>query len=122
MTDVSHWFGSDLTLGPTGDIAIATSSPYVEQRLVRRLLTAAQTYIQNLGYGAGLGSFVGEPSNAGLVAGVIKRQCRLEATVSSNPPPKVTIKPDATGNLTATVYYTEATTGLSQVATVPLGS
>jgi hypothetical protein len=121
MTDVSHWFGSDLTLGPTGDIAIATSSPYVEQRLVRRLLTAAQTYIQNISYGAGLGQFVGNPTNAGLVVGVIKRQCALESTISQSPPPVVAITGDATGNLTATVTYADAATGQTQVATVPLG-
>jgi hypothetical protein len=118
--DINHFFGSDIALGPTGDLSLVSGALYSEQRLVRRLLTAAGDYIQQIGYGAGLGAFVGQPGKAGVIAGVIKRQCGKEVTISQNPPPTVLIQPDATGNVTATITYTSAVTGLSAVATVPL--
>lgn len=54
MPDLSHQWGSDLLIGPTGDLATASGTELGQQRVLRRLLTNASDYIWHLGYGAGL--------------------------------------------------------------------
>ena len=45
MLDISHYWGEDLGIGPTGDLGLAAGSPQVQQRILRRLLTNPGDYI-----------------------------------------------------------------------------
>ncbi len=85
MADLAHYFGQDLSLGPTGDLALVSGSLAVEQRVLRRLLTAPGAYIWHVPYGAGLGALVGMPANARLITGLVRQQMGLEAAVAQNP-------------------------------------
>jgi hypothetical protein len=121
LADLTHWFGSDLSAGPTGDLALSSGVDETEQSLVRRLMTAAGTYIQNIGYGAGLGKFVGSPILRGQIIGVIKRQMKKETTILQNPPPVVTLTTDGNTVVTATIQYTSALTNQTQTLQFPVG-
>jgi len=45
MSDISHLWGNDLTIGPTGDLAVASNDGLTQQRVLRRLLTSVGDYI-----------------------------------------------------------------------------
>jgi hypothetical protein len=52
MYDIFHEWGSDLVVGSGGDLALATGSAIVSQRVRRRLLTNPGDYLWNLDKGA----------------------------------------------------------------------
>ena len=57
MSDISHQWGSDLSIGPTGDFALVSGAILGQQRVLRRLLTNPGDYIWHPDYGAGLAEF-----------------------------------------------------------------
>ena len=122
MTDIAHNFGSDLVLGPTGDLAGVSGATLTTQRVLRRLLTAPGSYIWNLSYGAGLPLMIGTPVNAARISAIALSQMALEAAVSQAPPPRVDVQADASGVVYLYVRYTDALTN-QQVGplTVPVG-
>ena len=120
MPDLFHVMGSDLTVSPTGDLALASGDAEVQQRILRRLLTNLTDYIWHLDYGAGLPGQVGAVADAGIIEGIIVSQMALEAAVVQSPAPGVALTQDPTGNITATVSYTSALTGLPQTLSVPV--
>jgi phage baseplate assembly protein W len=117
MPDISHTFGADLALSPTGDLAVEDGPPLTQQRLLRRLLTNPGDYIWQLDYGAGLGAMVGQPASSLRIQAIIRSQVWKEATVARNPVPVVTVTSDNAGTVTASVVYGDASTG----ETVALG-
>jgi hypothetical protein len=121
MTDIAHYFGNDLAVGATGDLALATGDIEVQQRVLRRLLTATGDYLWQLNYGAGLGAMVGRPMNAQRIAAIIRTQILQEATVAPQPPPTVDVTGGPDGTVTATVAYTDAPTGNPVLLTFPIG-
>src|SRR6185312_15376686 len=100
MALVCDWQG-DLTVGPSGDLNVASVPAELQQRIIRRLLTSPGEYIWHLDYGAGLGNFVGDPSSSISIEGVILDQLQQEWLVSSLPPPVV-----LTGRVSASSLYT----------------
>ena len=62
MYDIFHEWGADLAAGSSGDIALASGTDLISQRVCRRLLTNAGDYLWNLEYGAGLAQFIGQPA------------------------------------------------------------
>ncbi len=114
MADLSHIFGTDLTLSATGGLALATGAEQARQRVLRRLLTNPGDYIWHPAYGAGLGRFVGQPTNPARIRGVVLRQMRLEADVAQSPPPTVTVTPQGGGVVVLTIVYADAATGAAQ--------
>lgn len=121
MTDIYHAWGNDLALSPTGDLETATGSLVVQQRVLRRLLTALGDYIQHLDYGAGLGQFVGQPTNALIIRGLVLRQMKKEASVLQTPAPTVDVVPGTGGLVTLTIGYFDNGSAQQQVLNVPLG-
>lgn len=123
MADASHVFGSDIALGPTGDIAIVDGDSETQQRIIRRLLTVAGAYIQQLGYGAGIGARIGSPVNAAQLQGLIRKQMKQEASVAQSPPPTILVTSAPGGLFTITVGYTIAATGLPapKITLLPAG-
>jgi phage baseplate assembly protein W len=88
ITIVCDW-GGDLTVGPSGDIGVTQVQSNVRQRVIRRLLTNPGDYIWHTDYGAGLGSYVGEPYSPNFIEGAILNQLQLEALVAAIPAPTV---------------------------------
>jgi hypothetical protein len=73
-----------------------------------------------LGYGGGLGSMVGNPSDQPFIAAVVNSQMSKEDAVSHDPPPSVSINADAVGNVTVSIKYVDSGTG--QTNTVSIGA
>jgi hypothetical protein len=121
MADLWHQFGSDLLLGPTGDLATADGTTLTQQRVLRRLLTNLGDYIWQLSYGAGLAWFVGQPASVASIGGVIRAQMLREATVARTPEPTVAVQAGATGEVYVTVSYADAASGATQVLSFQLG-
>ena len=117
MSDISHQWGADLSIGPTGDIAVVTGSALGHQRVLRRLLTNLLDYIWQPNYGAGLAGFVGQPANGAQIRAVIRSQIFKEAVVATSPEPTigVTVNPGgAAGDIYVYITYADATTGTTQ--------
>lgn len=103
MTDTAHQWGSDLTLGPSGDIATVTGALLGQQRVLRRLLTNPGDYIWQLDYGAGLAQFIGQRANPSQIRAVIRSQIFKEAAVARQPEPVIDVQV-APGGAAGTVY------------------
>lgn len=116
MADLALEAGGDLTVGSTGDLALADGPVLTQQRVLRRLLTNQGDYIWQLGYGAGLGRFVGQPGAPAAIAGVTRSQLLQEAAIAPSPPPVVTAVAGNDGTVLTTLTYTDAAAG--QVSTV----
>jgi len=111
MADLALLFGGDLAVGPTGDIALVDNADLTQQRVIRRLLTNAGDYIWQLGYGAGLAQFVGQPGAPAVIAGVVRAQMLREAAVSTKPAPSVAVDAADDGSVNLTIKYADAQTG-----------
>ena len=118
MADASHQWGSDLVIGSTGDIGMATGPLLGQQRVLRRLLTNPGDYIWRLDYGAGLARFIGQPVNPLQIRAVIRSQIFKEAAVARQPEPLIDVQV-APGGASGTVYvyirYVDAETSQTQV-------
>jgi hypothetical protein len=118
VTDASHQWGADLTIGSTGDIGTAAGPLLGQQRVLRRLLTNPGDYIWQLGYGAGLARFIGQPVNPLQITAVIRSQIFKEASVARQPEPLIDVQ-IAPGGASGTVYvyirYVDADSGQTQV-------
>ncbi len=121
MADLAHQFGSDLVLGPTGDLAVVEGTALGQQRVLRRLLTNPRDYIWQLRYGAGLARFVGQPAAAARIGGVIRAQMRREAAVARTPEPMVDVQAGRAGEVYVSVRYADAISGATQVLSFQLG-
>jgi hypothetical protein len=117
MPDLDLLFGGDLSVGPTGDLALADGSTLTEQRLLRRLLTNSTDYIWQLTYGAGLGQFVGQPGTPAAIQAVARVQMLLESAVAQSPAPVVDASAAVDGTVTITIRYADAVTGQSNILT-----
>lgn len=122
MADAAHIYGSDLSVGPTGDIAMVTRSEQVRQRLIRRLETSPSDYIWHLDFGAGLPQFVGQPAQADAIAALIRNQLALEADVVQSPEPNVSVTDYHNGVVYVTIRYAEVSTGTVQTLVLPLSA
>ena len=118
MPDISHQWGSDLSLSPTGDLALADGPLLTRQRLLRRLLTNRGDYIWQLGYGAGLPGFVGQPANSSGIAALVRGQMFKEPGVATAPAPDIEVSPmigsGSTGGLALSLRYADADTSATQ--------
>ncbi len=103
MTDVSHQWGSDLTISSSGDIGTVTGPLLGQQRVLRRLLTNPGDYIWQLDYGAGLARFIGQPINPLQIRAVIRSQIFKEPMVARQPEPVIDVQV-APGGASGTVY------------------
>ena len=117
MADAFHQWGSDLMIGPSGDISVVSGPLLGQQRVLRRLLTNPGDYIWQIEYGAGLGRFIGQPTNALQIRAVVRSQIFKEATVARQPEPVIDVEV-APGGAAGTVYvsirYVDADTTETQ--------
>ncbi len=117
MPDLYHFWGNDLALSATGDLATADVPTVTQQRVLRRLLTNPGDNIWTLGYGAGLASYVGLPGATQAVQAAIHGQIFKEAAVAHTPEPIIDLQPDPNGSLYVHVRYADAQTGATQTLT-----
>ena len=125
MSDVDHQWGSDLSFGPSGDLAVVSGSAAGQERVLRRLLTNRLDYIWQPHYGAGLATFVGEPTDSVRIRSVIRSQIFNESVVARDPEPtiNVTVNPGGLmGDVYVQILYVDAGTGQTQVLSFFVGS
>ena len=122
MPDLFHLYGSDVAIGPGGDLATAASTSLGQQRVLRRLLTNPGDYLWNAGYGAGLAQFVGQPANAARIRSVIRSQIFQESAVARSPEPVIEVAADAAGTVTVQVRYADSSTGAAQLLSFSVGA
>lgn len=124
MPDLFHQWGSDLAIGPTGDLALADGSLLGQQRVLRRLLTNQGDYIWQLAYGAGLPQLVGQPASEARIGAAIRAQIFKETRVARVPEPVIDVRiaPDgAAGSVYVHVRYVDAPTGQTQILSFQVG-
>ncbi len=118
MGDTWHEWGSDLSVGPKGDLAIADGQTSGQQRILRRLLTNPGDYIWHLDYGGGLGAFVGQSTATSQIASVARTQMFLEQAVERTPEPQIivdTLGVAGGGSIFVQIQYTDVEKGDAQV-------
>ncbi len=123
MHDLSHQWGSDLTVDSTGDLTLVTGSSLGQQRVLRRLMTNPGDYIWHLDYGAGLAQFIGQPGNASRIEAVIRSQIFKESAVARTPEPTVSVRfpSGGTGSVYVQILYVDAPSGQTQVLSFSVG-
>lgn len=110
MADIKHTIGGDLTLSPTGDIALSDGAELGQERVLRRLLTNPADYIWHLAYGAGLPRFVGEVADKSRIIAVTRAQMYREGVVARTPAPNITVDVQMTGLVTLGIQYVDQAT------------
>ena len=86
-------------------------------------MTNPGDYIWQLGYGAGLAQFVGQPANALQIQAVIRSQIFKEAAVARTPEPDVAVQFDPSsgaGIIYVQIRYVDAPSGQTQVLSFPV--
>ena len=89
--------------------------------MLRRLLTNPGDYIWQLGYGAGLAKFVGQPTNALQIRAIIRSQIFQETAVARMPEPAIEVASDDSGATYVDIRYADAVTGQTQVLSFSVG-
>lgn len=117
MDDLYHYWGNDLQAGATGDLLPVAGATRGQQRILRRLLTNPGDYLWHGDYGAGLPAYIGEVVDTARIAGIVRSQLALEASVSQTPVPEITVAAIASppGAFSVTIHYTDAETNAAQV-------
>jgi hypothetical protein len=108
LVDLDHFWGADLTLGPTGDLNTVARTTRTLQRVLRRLLTNAGgqgDYIAHPEYGAGLAAKIGQSPSLGEIRAIVVGQFALEPAVAQTPAPQITVTPIAGGISISGVFY-----------------
>ncbi len=121
MADAWHLFGGDLSVVASGDVAVIDGATEGQQRVLRRLLTNPGDYLWHPTYGAGLGQFVGLPTDTARIEGVIRGQIFREAAVARTPEPVIAVEGAANGSVYVTIQYADATTGETQLLDFTVG-
>lgn len=112
INDLFHYWGSDVSTGPTGDLQTVNGTLLGQQRVLRRLLTNPGDYVFQPNYGAGLPAYVGQPMDVGKITALIKAHLLLESAVAKTPPPQITVTqaPTDPSALAVTIAYNDAAT------------
>lgn len=121
MADLAHVVGQDLQLSASGDLLLVDTVAETQQRVLHRLLTSSGSYIWQPGYGAGLPGLIGSVASQQQVAAIIRAQIAYEPAVSATPEPQVVLATGGAGVVAATITYTDAVSGGSQILTLPMG-
>ena len=85
--------------------------------MLRRLLTNPGDYIWDVGYGAGLSRFVGQPANVLQIQAVIRSRIFKEAVVARSPEPVIDVQiapAGAAGIVYVHMRYVDASSGQTQ--------
>lgn len=99
MPDVSLPWGGDFSLTTSGDLLLVDNLDLTDQRVIRRLLTAPNSYLWEPGYGAGVPAYIGTAVPPSQVIQAVKAQILQESSVARSPAPTIdaTLAPDVIG-------------------------
>jgi phage baseplate assembly protein W len=122
MADLQLAWGGDLAVAPGGDLLLSDGDALATERVLRRLLTNPGDVVFHAEYGAGLASFVGQPTAPQRIAALMAAQAVQETAVARLPKPQVSISSTQDGTLTAVLQYVSALTGAGQQLTVLPGA
>ena len=130
MADLDHFWGGDLSLSSTRDLASVEGAPRGEQRIIRRLCSNGSDalnqpvgeYVFHPNYGGGFPRLVGEPGVTGRAEGIAREQMLKEAAVVQSPPPSVNVSQDVIGTLTVGIGYVDAATRQSRNLNFDVGN
>lgn len=124
MTDIYHYWASDLQLSATGDLLAVDGVTETNQRILRGLMTAAPEYVFHATYGAAIGKHVGDALSIGDYS-KIKADIRAivirDPNVSTNPAPTLDFKASALGYLSVSITYTYKPTSQLQTLSFNVG-
>ena len=115
MSDNALMWGGDLAAGNTGDLSQLTGVALSQQRVLRRLLTSPGDYLWDLNYGAGLGRFVGSPTNVAAIRSAIRSQIFQEASVARLPEPFIDVQSSSAESVYVSIRYVDSSSGMTQV-------
>ena len=121
MPDISQWYGADIAVGPTGDLASVDGIDLATQRVLRRLLTNPGDLLFHPEYGAGLPSLIGQAVPVQKVTGIIRSQIFMEAAVARKPDPIISVTPSPTGAFAVSIKYWSADSGAPQLLNFTVG-
>ena len=122
MSDVSHLWGNDVSVGPTGDVAMASGDALTRQRVLRRMLTSVGDYIWQLSYGAGLPGMVGQTQKISATKAIIRSQIFNEPSVATSPEPVINVTADQSGGVYVSILYVDVQSGTTQALSFPVGA
>lgn len=125
MNDLFHVWGTDIGIGATGDLAIASGEIAGQQRVLRRLLTNPGDYIWQPVYGAGLARFVGSPVSESQIKAIIRSQIFKESSVSRTPEPVIEVQTSPGGPIGAVyvrIQYADSTNNQTQTLAFTIGN
>lgn len=113
-----HWWGQDLVLTPSGDLALSDGLMKDNQRIFRRLCTNGEfsgaqiaEYVFHPEYGGSAPWYVGQTTDEPTLEGVIRFQMYEETAVAHNPEPTITPNMNPDGTFDVLIQYTDALTG-----------
>ncbi len=114
LSDLYHYFGTDLSPSNRGDLLTVTAITRGQQRVLRRLLTNPGDYIFQPEYGAGLAGFIGATADLAAMRAMIRAQMLLEPSVAAQPEPDVSVQAianQAGGGFAVAISYIDAPSG-----------
>lgn len=120
MTDLAHYWGSDLTLAANGDLLVATETTEVNQRILRALMTAPGDYLFHMQYGVGVGQYVGKAltvSDYAKIRAAVRSIVLRDPDVAQTPAPKINFRVNAQGYVLVSIPYTYKPSGQLQTLT-----
>ncbi|MDB6104063.1 MAG: phage tail protein [Gammaproteobacteria bacterium] len=124
LSDLFQYWGNDLTLSNTQDLLLVSDTVMGQQRVLRRLLTNPGDYLFQPDYGAGLPQYIGQTADIAKITALIRSQILLEAVVSTDPAPVITVTNAANSTdasaIAVTIAYMDAPTGLPQTLSFSL--
>jgi hypothetical protein len=113
LTDLYHFWGSDLTLSPSNGLLGAQRFDRTSQRLIRRLLTnpGGADYLWQPEYGGGLLALIGTNATIGEITARINGQVALEPSIAQSPAPIIILTPINGGFAIYIFFYDETGNG-----------
>ncbi len=120
MSDLSHYWGSDLTLAANGDLLVATDTTEVNQRILRALMTSPGDYLFHMQYGVGVGQYVGKALTAtdyAKIRAAVRSVVVRDPEVAQTPTPQINFRVNAQGYVLVSISYTYKPSGQLQTLT-----
>jgi len=118
MADLFHWWGQDLSLTPSGDLALSDGLMKDNQRIFRRLCTNGgqsgahvAEYMFHPEYGGSAPWYVGQHPDEATLEGVVRSQMYQETAVAHDPEPIITPNVNPNGTFSINIQYVDASTG-----------
>lgn len=117
-SDLAHWWGGDLSLDASGDMATVERYDKDNQQIVRRICTSGKTAGSLIGeyafhpeYGGSAPWYIGRAVDPLALEGLIRSQMYEEASVAHNPEPSITAVMNPNGSFIATIQYADKESG-----------